>query len=199
MKKILLMSFVVLAVSYFASAEMLLKYDFTSSMNPGFQAPNINGGSFGYFGNGSVISTSDSYWIYGGWDDAEYTDNFYFMANIMPNWQLNISSITWDSDVSDLYGPESARVTATTMAGTSIIEDDIFIGYSGTEDYSANANPLTGLTGIVTIRIYAKDAGETGGSFDIDNVTLNGTLTQVPEPASLCLLALGAFCLTRKK
>jgi hypothetical protein len=47
----------------------------------------------------------------------------------------------------------------------------------------------TGLSGPLQIRIYGWDANGTTGNFYIDNVTLNGTISAVPEPSTYATLA----------
>lgn len=55
--------------------------------------------------------------------------------------------------------------------------------------------------GTYTLRIRAAEAPETGNHIGIDNLSINGTVSAIPEPASLALSAIGilGFTLRRKR
>lgn len=212
MKKLLTIATIVLTVSCPTQANIIVKYDFgptyaTRTLAPSAEADNISGSDFGYTGSSSADYTEHSgygeaYNVYGGWDDISYTDYFYFTVTIDDGWSLDVTSLQFDSKVSNMYGPEYARVTYV-INPENIIEDNIDIWYSGWQDDDATntamATPPTGqgLTGDVIFRIYAKGAGSGGGGFAVDNVILNGIVT--PEPATIALLGLGSLTLLRRK
>ncbi|MGD0786139.1 MAG: PEP-CTERM sorting domain-containing protein [Sedimentisphaerales bacterium] len=213
MKKLLTITIIVLAVSCLTQASVIVNYDFGSTyalrtLDPSIQAAHITGGSFSYTGDGSTPSyrtgsdgTGNSYGVDNGWDDSAYEDYFYFTVTIDNGWSFDVSSLQFDSKVSEMYGPENAKVTCLGASETTI-ESGINIWYSGWQYGSAtniaDDSLPNGLTGNVTFRIYAKDTQMGyGGSFAVDNVILNGSM--IPEPTTICMLGLGALSLIRRK
>jgi hypothetical protein len=203
----------ILAVSSLVQATVIVKYGFGKypyTLAPTEEAANISGSNFAYHGNSTYTSfttgsgggSDGAYQADGGdgWNDNDYEDYFYFTVTIAPGWSLDVSSLEFDSDVGSMSGPEYAKVTC----DNAVIETDIFIWASGWQygsyrNIAADFLP-TGLTGSVEFHIYAKETEMGyGGSFAVDNVILNGTVSQVPEPATIGILGLGALTLLRRK
>jgi hypothetical protein len=55
------------------------------------------------------------------------------------------------------------------------------------------------ITEATEIRIQGWNATSTGGNFRLDNVVLNGTVTAIPEPATMSLLGLGALAMVLRR
>jgi hypothetical protein len=207
MKKLLTIAFIVLAVSCLTQATEIVKYDFgsypTLVFTPTIGAEHITAGNFSYVGDGSTSSCTGNgggygYQVNGGWLKDGYLNYFSFTISIESGWSLNLDkkSVKFDASPSTMTGPRLARVTY--LGNPEIaIGSEIDISTSGWWTFGAYENPpITGLTGTIEFRIYARDATD-GGILDIDNVTLNGTL--IPEPATIALLSLGALSLLRRK
>lgn len=199
----------VLAFGGLTQATVIVKYDFGTFNNetlaPSSPADHITASSFGYVGDGDADFTDHSspgqaYEVYGGWPHDEYADYFYFTVAIESGWSLNLDArcIWFDASTSNMSGPTEGKVTYLNISET-ILRDNIEIGGSSWYTYKTNSTPTpTGLTGTIEVRIYGKDA-TSGGSFTVDNVILNGTVQQIPEPATVALLSLGALSLLRRK
>ena len=191
----ILVSIILLMFSDAAQADVIVKYDFgpayyQATLAPSVTAEHISGGNFSYLGNGSAAQygtgsdgSGNCWYVSGGWNDSTYTDYFYFTVTIESGWHLDVSSILFDSKVSSMYGPEYAQVSC--VEPETIIETDMDIWWSGWNlANNANNSSPAGLTGNVTFRIYAKEAGTGGGSFYIDNVIVNGTVVADPPATS---------------
>jgi hypothetical protein len=205
MKRLIVMAVIVLALNGLTQASVVVvKYDFGTSghetLAPSQTATHITAGDFGYSGSVSPMywggSEGRAYAVSGGWN--EYENFFHFTISIAAGWELDVSSLQFDSMSSYAYGPKYAQVTY--GANANVIETDIFIGDVGwTLGRTADNTLPTGLKGNVEFSIYAKGGSGTGGFLALDNVTLNGSVFQNPEPATICLLGLGALSLLRKK
>ncbi|MFA5252102.1 MAG: PEP-CTERM sorting domain-containing protein [Phycisphaerae bacterium] len=208
MKKLIVMAVIVLMFNGLTQASVIAKYEFgdypSYTLDPSIQGEHIIASDFGYFGDGTTDFADHSenggaYQAYGGWPDDEYTaDYFHFTITIEPGWSLDLDkqSIWFDASIGSMTGPWSAKVT---YLGSSEIpignEFEIGGGWYTYKTYQSV--PSAGLTGEVEFRIYGNDA-TSGGSFSIDNVILNGSINQIPEPATMCLLGLGALSLLRR-
>jgi PEP-CTERM motif len=212
MNKLIVMAVIVLAASGLTQASTIVKYDFGDSSNatlaPSEQDVHVSASNFGYSGDRSPMSwggsEGEAYAVSGGWD--AYQNFFDFTVTIDAGWDLHVASLQFDTMTSYAYGPEYAQVTY--GANADVIATDMYIRDTGwTLGHTADSTPPTDLTGNVEFRIYAK-AGSVSGSFlAVDNVTLNGSVsqipelptTQIPEPTTICILGLGALGLIRRK
>ena len=211
MRKLVIMAVIVLAFTDLTQASVVVvKYDFgtygNETLAPSETVAHITGGSFGYIGDGTTGFTDysgngEAYQAYGGWPDSVYADYFYFDVTIESGWKIDLDdiSVEFDASTTNMSGPDSAKVTYLGNPET-IINDNLEIGGSSWFGYGTYlAHPPTGLTGVVEFRIYGKGA-TANGSFSIDNVILNGTVSQIPEPATMCLLVgLGGLALLRNR
>ena len=207
MKKLIVMAVIVLAVSCITQASVaVVEYDFGTlgheTLAPSETVAHITAGDFGYSGSESAgywdgsAGEGRAYAVSGGWDD--YQNFFHFTVSIDAGWSLDVTSLQFDSMSSYTYGPKYAQVTY--GANANVIETDIFIGDVGwTLGHTADNTLPTDLTGNVEFSIYAKGGLGDDAFLALDNVTLNGSVSQIPEPATICLLGLGALSLLRRK
>ncbi|MGA2915746.1 MAG: PEP-CTERM sorting domain-containing protein [Sedimentisphaerales bacterium] len=212
MKNLITIAVIILAVSgltHATTSNTIVKYDFGiynyETLDPCNPADHISASDFGYVGDGATSFTDHSgygegYQVYGGWPYSEYSDYFYFTVAIAPGWSLDLDAtgLEFDASTTNMSGPNLGRVTYLGNPET-IMRDNIEIGGSSWWNYDTySLLPPTGLTGSVEFRIYGREA-YTYGTFSVDNVILNGTVNQIPEPTTICLLGLGALSLVRKK
>ena len=207
MKKLITIATIVLAISCLTQASVIATYGFgsypTLLLTPTVTSEHITASNFSYVGDGSTSSCTGNgggygYQAYNGWPHDQYEDYFSFSITIEQGWSLDLDkhSVNFDASPSTMSGPYLAKVTYLGSPET-IIGSEFEIATSKWWTFGAYQNPPpTGLTGTVEFRIYARDATD-GGILDIDNVTLNGTM--IPEPATICLLGLGALSLIRRK
>ncbi len=212
MKKLLTIAVIILAVSGLTQATTIVKYDFgpnyiDRTLDASIVADHITASNFNYPGDGTTAFIDHSgngqgYQAYGHWPHDNYSlECFCFAVTIESGWSLDldVQSIWFDANTSDMSGPNLGKVTYLSGDSETILIEDLEIGGSSWWTYKTYLTPpLTGLTGDVRFRIYGKDATN-GGSFSIDNVILNGTVNPIPEPTTICLLGLGALSLIRTK
>jgi hypothetical protein len=212
MKKLITIAIIVLAISCLTQASEIVKYEFGTysqpTLAPSSPADHITASYFSYYGDGdadytdhgSGMNPEQAYEVVGGWLHDDYLNYFSFTITIESGWSLDLAngSVKFDADPSTMTGPYQAKVTYLGDPET-IIGSEFEIATSGWWTFGAYQNPPpTGLTGTVDFRIYARDATG-GGILAIDNVILNGTTAQIPEPTTICLLGLGALSLIRRK
>jgi PEP-CTERM motif len=219
MKKLIVMVVIVLAFSGLTRASLIVKYDFGDGPNatlaPSEQDVHVSASNFGYSGDRSPMSwggsEGEAYAVSGGW--SAYQNFFDFTVTIDAGWELDVASLQFDSMTSYASGPKYAQVTY--GANADVIATDMFIwGIGWTLGHTADNTPPTDLTGNVEFRIYAKSGLVSSSFFAVDNVALNGSVSQIPEPimpqivqlttvapepATICVLGLGALGVIRRK
>jgi hypothetical protein len=133
----------------------------------------------------------------GSWNASSPTKYFSFTVTPDAGYSLTITGISFDY-----------RQTATGAANYQInigANTNVASGSFSTDSawHSVSSSlTLTALTNGTEVRIYGYNGGV--GSFGIDRVTLNGSVTAVPEPATyatiaaLCAFGFAAFRPKRK-
>jgi hypothetical protein len=134
------------------------------------------------------------------WLGQSATNGFYgFTLSIDPGYSVDITDVRFDG---------RATGTGVTNYLTQYSTDNLNFFTLGSGTYAndstwrtniCNTSVPSGLTGTTYIRIYG--FGQNSGGFNVDNVTLNGTVMAIPEPASMALLVLGlgALAFARKR
>ena len=107
------------------------------------------------------------------------------------------TTTNWDYDVSTTVG--GLGVTIGTFDGPSTTGAEVV-----STGLSVDLSALASQTSAFTIRITPNRISGTNGAASqragwIDNVTLNATVTPVPEPSSAALLGLGGLALIRRR
>lgn len=115
-------------------------------------------------------STSSSY-------DGNYYIEFSITAN--PGYYLTLTSLSFDQNRSGT-GPSNARV-AHNASGNFTTDYNNFSPAPTNNNINWNFTDFnTTVGGTVTFRIYGWNMGNSSGKFQVDNVTLNGTVTLAP-------------------
>lgn len=167
-------------------------------------------------GGASINITSDGALAYGsapvlrvfpGGTDAAtaVTNNSYVQFTVTPdaNTQMDLSSFTFDAARGGTNGPRGYAVRSSV---------DGFAGNIATADITANrpnfaafnvplsAASFQGLTAATTFRLYVYSPSNTS-TVEFDNLTLNGTTSPVPEPASAgaAIAMLGGLLVRRRR
>ncbi len=118
-------------------------------------------------------------------DNGRYV---YFDVTIDASQQLSLTNLTFD------YSRGGTSGTRYMGFATGLDADAIFVDAAAGATRSNYTNvdvDLSGalyqnLSGIVRFQFFS-----TGTSMDLDNITLNGTLTAIPEPSTMALAVLG--------
>ena len=117
-----------------------------------------------------------------------YTENSGYTGKFAAA-DLLTSASGFTSDDSVYYNQNFAT---TPRNGNVIYYDDWDVALSGAE--------FQGLTGSTEFRFYLTDNTNSADFIHrLDDIVLNGDVSLIPEPATLCLLGLGGLLLRRKK
>ncbi len=149
-------------------------------------------------GNGSLESFSSNFWSAG--------DYYQFTTNTLGYESI---SITWNQTASST-GPMSFDLEYSTDGSlfTTLLNDYVVQPNTSPNAWTSGTfNPLFILgpataaaldnQASVTFRMTSQVTTATGGTNRIDNVVIEGT--QIPEPSSLALLALGGLVALRRR
>ena len=169
--------------------------DFTAS---GIGGDSTAGGVFSFSG-WTTGATSGSDAFAGALDLGDY---FQFSITPVSGYSLTLSSIAFDAGRSPT-GPRQFTLRSSidgfvanlagsaTDAAVTVNGDDVFqfADNTATAIYGGNSVGLDGadylgLTNPVTFRVYAFNAESSLGTFRVDNLSIHGSASAVPEPAT---------------
>jgi hypothetical protein len=191
-------------------AAIIVQYNFNSNGSPTTVASNISGASTitntQALNNFNVSTNPDSGYAsnvfqvspnVGGKPSSPNGSYFTFGFTVDPGYQLDLETLT-------LQGARGGGSTPRGVAlSTSADSHAAFI--DGTRDfdtvrptlnsYSFDLSSLSTQTGTFIFRVYVYAPG-TGNTIEIDDLTVNGTLSVIPEPSTWLLLACGIVTLS---
>jgi hypothetical protein len=197
-----------LAVSPCAQAQ-LVTYTFGSAGSPTTDANSVTtnlsasvfSGSVGSPGTGSgtpvySAGSGGSFFSASSWTGAAPGGNYFeFTLTPADGYRFDVTSVSFG------YRATSTGPTAFAFRSSSDgYASDLAAG-SLTNDgswYASGAVSITlsALASGTTFRVYGSGASAAGGTLRLDDVTLNGTVSAVPEPATVAALAGLAALLT---
>ena len=208
MKK-LLVALSILALTISAQADIIVQYTFTNSTQTalaGYDA-NITPSVFNLFTNqasyslgltGAVTFTAGQpndangaiNKTFGGWRGSAATNAFYeFSLAIDSGYELSLSSVTFYGR-SSATGPSSYDVQVSTNLAVSFSSIGSGSQPTNWQAQTANSDLPAEVTGTIYVRFYGYGASGSG-SYALDTVVVNGTVTAIPEPGTLALMGLG--------
>lgn len=186
---------VLIAAASSASAQ-LVTYTFGSTaapvVTPNQVADHLSAGVFagldGSPGTGTGSPTSSgAYFAASGWDDPAPGSN-YFTFTLTPEegYQFSTASLSFDYRATGT-GPATLSVYSSADSYGSALA-----AFSTTHDSAWHSSglltvSLDNITATTSFRIYGSDASSALGTLRVDNVTLNGSVTPVPEPSTYSL------------
>jgi hypothetical protein len=206
MKK-LMIALAVLALAFSAQAAVIANYTFDGSSNADSasyadmtaSAITVSAGSLLYTttsptmwsGAGGAIPVGDSS---GGWNAADQASAKYFFFTVTPDAGYFITLTGLDF----IYNATGASAQNVGWSIGTTSQDGFARAGTQAYAYSDTITPLV-ITEATQIRIQGWGATSTGGNFRLDNVVLNGTVTAIPEPATMSLLGLGALAMVLRR
>ena len=187
------------------SAELIVKYEFSPNLLPSFTADHITGASSYWTASSSsrsvVAGTNMGHPSPGFRSDGwQYTNYAYFSVSIEDGYLLTLDEIEFDSkseNYSGYLGPNEYDVKYSTDGSnfTSIASAWWRTLYANNIWYPNISASDTGgigtLTDTVYFRIYGTGANDSWSYWFHDDVEVFGTITAVPEPSTVALLATG--------
>ncbi len=191
----------VAAVNVSNGGAQIVSYTFGSAGSPTTAASTVTAnltasvfaGSIGAPGTGSsspvfTAGSGGSYFTATSWTGSAPGTNFFeFTLTPASGYQLEITALTFGYR-STGTGPtafalrSSADGYAVNLAAGTLTNDSAWYA-SGTQSIT-----LSGLTNGTTFRLYGSGASGGGGTWRVDDVSLSGAVTAVPEPATLGIL-----------
>ena len=202
MKK-LIIALVVMAIASVASAELLASWTFaggngTSSLNTG--AANIGQitvGNLARVGLGTS-STAAGQFSSNGWDDGGQVE---FSLTVNANYQIANAALNMTSVQGSNTGPRNTSWYLGAAAVGTVLTRTV----STTTSWNSSLGTIAAGAG-QTLSIRATDSvSVTGGtpasagSFRINDLSFNGDIQAVPEPATMSLLGLGALAMVLRR
>jgi hypothetical protein len=115
--------------------------------------------------------------------------NNYFQFTLTPDFgqELDITGLTFGYRAT-ATGPTAFTVRSSADGYVSDLISGSITGDSTWHDSGALAFTLSDLDQATTFRIYGSGASSTLGTFRIDDVTLSGSVSAVPEPSTYALM-----------
>ena len=203
MKRLVVTFVCILALAAFADADIIAQFTFPTGVVQTNAATTIAGNVtpslFNVYSN-AVSFLTPATMIYSGgnpvsaanksgnlWYGNSATNGFYgFTLTLDPGYALNVIDLRFDgrataSGVTNILAQYSVdNVTFFTLGSGTYAND------SNWHTNICNTSVPSGLTGTNYFRIYGFG---TNGAFNVDNVTMNGTV--IPEPGSMALIGIG--------
>ena len=206
--KIMLLATLLIGVVSGFSQTVLLQWSFGTSSpdaptaNATNAASNVTGGTFTYNsssgGSGSLSNGSpmdpidDGYYFKGNYWRAVDTSYFSFTVTPTSGYELSLTSISFNY-LSSSTGPNSYSLASsvdsygTPLASGSLTQAPPTVHSS---DWHTNSPSIAlAATSPTTIRLSASGASSASGVVRVDRVTINGTVTAVPEPSTYGAMA----------
>jgi hypothetical protein len=129
------------------------------------------------------------------------TNNVYFSFTVSPAIEafMDLSSLTFNTARGGGSTPRGFAVRSSLdNFNTNLFTLDVPTQRPTFTPVNVDLSAFPETNRPVTFRIYTY-APLTGNTIEFDDITLNGTVTLVPEPTGLCLLGLGGLMLTARR
>jgi hypothetical protein len=185
------------------SANNIVFSDFAASANVSANSAAANLFGFDTWSTGATNGTNT---FTGSVDPLRYYE---FTITPQTGYSLSLSNITFDAGRSST-GPRqfvirtsndsfTSNLSGTASGVVSIVSGNVFQFTDNTSTnlvtgQSVSLSAFSNLTTALTLRIYAYNAELSGGTFRIDNVAINGSVTAIPEPSTYAAI-FGALAL----
>lgn len=151
--------------------------------------------------NVSPVSVSDLFRS-DGWTTANAQDAGEFVAFVItpaPAYRLSLTSLSFEvrrsvnkASPSEKDGPLSGQVQILQGLSLTPVDSQDFSPLGVWQNVVVSFTDFTTLDGeSVTIRLYGWNSGHNNGWLDFDNVTLEGSVLQTPEPSPAVLISCG--------
>ena len=198
MKKIALLLFALFFVV--TSYGQIVVYDFDSGLSASSTAANVGATDFavsdGTFTSTSYAHSGNGTAVYDGGSWNAVSPTKYYSFTITPNsgYEVSLTGISFDARQT-----ASAALDYTVTVGGSTVASGTFTRDSSLYTITKSIT-LSSLSSGTEVRIYGYNGGS--GNFEIDNVTLSGAASAVPEPSTYALIfgaATLGFCVYRRR
>ncbi len=205
MKK-LMIALAILAVACAAQGAIIANYTFTGSSAADSAAyANMTAGNIA-MSSGTLLYTSSSttawtalgatvpYADFGsGWNTSSQAGARAFQFTITPSagYQISITSLAF------LYQGTASGPGSIGWSIAGVSQDAFTRTVSTVTSYSDAGSAI--ITAATVIRIEGWNGTSAGGNFRLDNIELDGTVSAIPEPATMSLLGLGALAMVLRR
>ena len=171
----------------------------TASVFSGSVGSPATGGSSPLYTAGS----GGSYFSATSWTGAAPGTN-YFEFTLTPNsgYQLSITSLTFGYRATST-GPTAFAVRSNSDSYAANLASGTITNDAAWYSSGALSITLSGLSTATTLRIYGSGASAGGGTFRVDDVTVAGSVTAIPEPSTsaaiIAVVALAGVMIRRHR
>jgi hypothetical protein len=124
---------------------------------------------------------------------APGTNYFEFTLTPDSGYEFSLSSISFGYRATGT-GPNAFAVRSSSDSFASALTSGVITSDSSWHSTGTLSITLSSLTAATTLRVYGFGASSGSGTLRVDDVTLNGTVTAIPEPSAYAAL-LGAVAL----